>query len=170
MEKLNVILDKYFRGETTLDEEQKLKQYFASTEVAPEHEPFRPLFDVFSEERNEKYQQPISIPLSKPFNRKRFWIQAISFTGIAACFLVFFWIAYNAPTDDYAIVNGKRINNAEFAQQFAETKMNKVNNILENSLKPMQNIEKVRESLKPMHKVEETREKMNEIRNKLQLK
>lgn len=50
-----VILEKYFEGETTLSEETVLKQYFASADVAPEFEMYKPLFGYFEQ---EKAQQP----------------------------------------------------------------------------------------------------------------
>lgn len=170
MEKLNELLEKYFRGETSLSEENELKEYFLSSMVAPEHEMYRTMFEVFEEEKLERID-----PLKKPIeprkrSLKRLWIQAFSYSGIAAAILLTLWIQRPVPSENYAIVSGTRIEDAEFAQKYAERKLNKASEILTNGLKPMQSIDKVRESLKPMQKVSETREKIDEIKNKLQFK
>ena len=43
-ENINTLLDRYFNGETTLEQEQSLRDYFAGSDVAPVHEPLKPLF------------------------------------------------------------------------------------------------------------------------------
>ncbi len=47
---MNDLLDKYWEGTLSLEEEIKLRDYFKSDHVSPEHEPFRDLFDAFDEE------------------------------------------------------------------------------------------------------------------------
>lgn len=42
------LLDRYFAGESSLAEEASLRAYFSSGEVAPEHQPFQPLFDYWT--------------------------------------------------------------------------------------------------------------------------
>ncbi|AWI25823.1 hypothetical protein [Flavobacterium pallidum] len=49
------LLEKYFEGETTIAEEKLLSVYFASADVAPEFEMYKPLFGYFE---SEKSQQP----------------------------------------------------------------------------------------------------------------
>lgn len=44
------LLDKYWDGTTTLAEESDLRSYFASEQVSPAFDSFRPLFQFFSEE------------------------------------------------------------------------------------------------------------------------
>ena len=46
------LLDKYWEGETSLQEEEKLKQYFQNENVAQEHQQFQPLFQFFKEEQD----------------------------------------------------------------------------------------------------------------------
>ncbi|MEM6772891.1 MAG: hypothetical protein AAF597_20095 [Bacteroidota bacterium] len=38
------LLDRYFAGETSLDEEQQLRDYFAAGDIDPAHRPFAPMF------------------------------------------------------------------------------------------------------------------------------
>jgi len=170
MDKMNELLKKYFRGETNLAEEKELKHYFLATQVKPEHEAYRPLFETFDQELNETvpiFQKKI---LSLQSNKKRFWIRTISFSGIAATLLLSLWLIRSQPTDDFAILRGKRIDNPEYAQHYAQNKLDKVNNVLLKSLKPMKSFEIARNGLKPVHKIAETKERMIDIKDKLQYK
>jgi hypothetical protein len=49
--KTAALLEKYFDGETTLAEENEIKAYFASADVAPEFEMYKPLFGYFEQEK-----------------------------------------------------------------------------------------------------------------------
>lgn len=159
MEMMNELLEKYFRAKTTLMEEDELKQYFQSDKIKPEHEMYKPLFTIFEEKGQELVDDPLKkvMPLQKKINR--IWIKTFAYSGIAASIMLALWIQHPQLTEDYAIMNGKRINNPEYAQRIAENKMNKVTEILNRSMKPMQSFGKVRKSLLPMKRIMETREK-----------
>ena len=47
------LLEKYFDGNTSLEEERKLKQYFRSAKVDEEMKPFGPLFQAIDNEQVE---------------------------------------------------------------------------------------------------------------------
>jgi hypothetical protein len=47
------LLDKYFDGQSTLDEERCLRRYFRRRRIPPELKPYQPLFRYFSDERHE---------------------------------------------------------------------------------------------------------------------
>lgn len=49
---IQTLLDKFWEGETTLEEEKLLRDYFAKGPVAPEHRPFAPFFQVLEAERH----------------------------------------------------------------------------------------------------------------------
>lgn len=161
MDIINKIIDKYFNGESSREEEKILKYYFNSNKVAPEHLVFKPLFDAFEIEANESYK------IKKP---KKFFIQKWAFagSGFAAAVLLTLWL-FGSPAfqGDYAIVNGTRINDHELAQQLAESKMNKVGQMLDEKLKPLESIQMVRNSLKPAKKIGEIRDEINCIKQKL---
>ncbi len=44
------LLDRYFAGETTLEEETQLRRYFRRSTIDPQFESLRPLFQFFQEE------------------------------------------------------------------------------------------------------------------------
>jgi len=152
MEKLNELLEKYFRGETTLEDERILKHYFETEQIAPEHEAYRPLFEVFKAEIQETYN-----PAKKQIDKhkksiKRFWIQTISISGIAASILIAIWFQRPQQEEDYVIINGRRINNPEYAQKYAEKKINDANERIQNGLKPLRDMQVLKENIRTSHK------------------
>lgn len=68
---INVLIDKYFEGNTTLAEEQKLKAYFASGNIAEAHKPHQHLFFSINLLKNDTFSKPIKY--KKETNIKRFW-------------------------------------------------------------------------------------------------
>lgn len=171
MERINELLEKYFRGKTSLTEEKTLKEYFASGNVAAEHEPYRALFSVFEAELQEKATAPLLKVLPRQQTVKRLWIRTFAYTGIAATILLAIWVQFpKQQTENYAMVSGNRIEDTEYAQKYAEKKLNKVNQILKNSMRPMRSFQTVRNNLEPLQKIGETQQKLDEIENKIQLK
>jgi len=51
LRKIKQKLEKYFEGQTSLQEEKELKHYFSSQNVAPELLPYRSAFAYFSQEK-----------------------------------------------------------------------------------------------------------------------
>ena len=51
---INALLDRYFEGETTLTEEQQLRDYFTATTVPAELAHFAPMFRVYAEAREAR--------------------------------------------------------------------------------------------------------------------
>jgi hypothetical protein len=170
MEMMNELLEKYFRGETSLAEEKELKQYFSTGEVTAEHEIYRALFEEFELELNETAIAPLKIIIPKQKKIKHVWIRTFALTAIAATLLLLLWIRMPDSTDNYAIIGGNRINNSEFAERYTQKKLNKVNSMLARSMKPIQSLDKVRDNLQPLQSVSDMKDKMNEIQNKLQFK
>ncbi len=72
---IDELLNKYFEGLTDLEEEALLQDYFASGEIAAAHEPYKPLFRYFRQERQSRNPQKIVIPQTKT-NRNRFYVAA----------------------------------------------------------------------------------------------
>lgn len=168
MDKMNELIEKYFRAETSLTEENELKHYFLAGKVLPEHEPYRAIFEAFDQELLETVDLQPKKEIRLQGNTKRFWIQTVSFSGIAATLLLVFWFMWSQQNNDFAVIRGKRINNPEYAQQYTRAKFEKVNQALAKSIEPMESINKVREGIKPVHKINETKKLMKEIKNKLQ--
>jgi hypothetical protein len=148
MERIDKLLDKYFKGETTLAEEAELKQYFANGNIAPEHKPFCALFQAFGEELQQKSTAPMTTVLPTQPSGKRMWVRALVYSGIAASLVLAVWIQRPRQEADYAIIRGQRIDNPEYAQRYAEKKMNDVNEMLQHRLKPLRDAEVLKENLR----------------------
>jgi len=163
MEMMNELLEKYFRGETSLTEEKELKRYFTTGNVVTEHEIYRPLFEVFELELNDTAQSPLLKVIPKQRKIKQIWIKTFAYTGIAASLVLLLWVQFPQTTDNYAVINGKRIDNQEYVQEYAQKKLNNVNEMLKEGLKPMQRMKVVNHTLQPLNVIKETQDKMIEI-------
>jgi len=84
LDNIKSLLEKYFEAETTIAEENELKSYFSSSNVAPELEQYKPMFGYFSE---AKYEQPNhQATIQSKTKRNLTWI------SIAASVVVLFGI------------------------------------------------------------------------------
>ncbi|GAA3737773.1 hypothetical protein GCM10022422_21370 [Flavobacterium ginsengisoli] len=61
LNKIEEILEKYFQGETSIAEENQLKEYFSSSNVAQHLEQYKPMFNYFSQAKEQKstYEIPL---------------------------------------------------------------------------------------------------------------
>jgi hypothetical protein len=71
LNKIEVLLEKYFEGETTIAEEKELKDYFSSSNVATHLEQYRSLFGYFVEAKKEKLVNTISL---QPKKQRTVWL------------------------------------------------------------------------------------------------
>ncbi len=72
------LIEKYNNAETTLVEEQQLRAYFTSDNVAPHLEHYKPMFVYFSQAQQEQYTK--DVPL-KPKRTKMYqWISVAAVT------------------------------------------------------------------------------------------
>jgi hypothetical protein len=170
MEMMKELVEKYFRGETSLVEEKELKQYFSTENVSPELEIYRALFSEFVQELNEKAISPLIKVLPKQRKVKRFWFQSFITSGIAATIVFLLWMQLPQSTENYTIIAGKKIDNTEFTQRYALKKLSKVNVILAKTMSPLKSFNKVRENIEPLKNITDLRLRIEDIQNKLQLK
>lgn len=66
------LLEKYENGETSIKEEQQLKNYFSQETVAPHLEMYKPLFTYFLVNEQEQFTK--DVPLKSKFNINYKWI------------------------------------------------------------------------------------------------
>jgi len=66
------LLEKYENGETSIKEEQQLKNYFSQQTVAPHLEVYKPLFTYFLVNEQEQFTK--DVPLKSKFNINYKWI------------------------------------------------------------------------------------------------
>ena len=80
------LLEKYENGETSLKEEQVLKNYFASDTVAPHLEMYKPMFAYFLGNQQERFTKDVPLKTKTIFNYK--WI---SVAAVAVLMLGFYY-------------------------------------------------------------------------------
>lgn len=78
--KIEQLIEKYFQGETSIAEENELKNYFSSSNVAQHLEYYKPIFGYFSLAKTEQFEK--LIPLKTKKHNKAKWL------SIAASVLV----------------------------------------------------------------------------------
>ena len=81
--KIEILLEKYFRGESSVAEENELRTYFSSSDVAQHLEQYKPLFGYFSLAKRQKFTQEMP-KFEKPENKKR----NLTWLSIAASIVV----------------------------------------------------------------------------------
>jgi len=165
MEMMNELLEKYFRGETSLEDEKELKQYFLTGNVSPDLETYRILFGVFDQELTEKAISPLIKVLPKQRKNKRIWLQSFFTTGIAATIVIVLWVHLPPSSLNYTIIGGTRIDNTEFAQRYAAKKLSKVNNIIARTMSPLKSLNKVREDIEPLKNISDIKLRMDDKQN-----
>jgi len=70
-DKTDLLIEKYFQGETSIAEEKELRDYFSGLNVAQHLEQYRPLFGYFSQAKEQKFKQKIPLQSNK---RKVAWL------------------------------------------------------------------------------------------------
>ncbi|UWY28416.1 hypothetical protein N4T20_00505 [Flavobacterium sp. TR2] len=89
LNKIEDILEKYFQGETSIAEENQLKEYFSSSNVAQHLEQYKPMFGYFSQAKEQKSTYEIPLETKK---RNVAWLSiaasAVVLLGIGTYFFV----------------------------------------------------------------------------------
>lgn len=87
--KIEDILEKYFQGESSIAEENQLKEYFSSLNVAQHLEQYKPMFGYFSQAKEQKSTYEIPLQSKK---RNVAWLSiaasAVVLLGIGTYFFV----------------------------------------------------------------------------------
>jgi len=70
LDNIEKLIDKYFEGETSIAEENELKVYFSSSDVAQHLKQYQPIFGYFSQAKEQQFTQEIPL-LTKSRDQKR---------------------------------------------------------------------------------------------------
>lgn len=90
------LLDSYFEGKTSLEQERQLKAYFSAKTVAPELEQYKSLFVFLKEEQKQSISEDFSFQQHqqtkiKQMRTRRFWWSVAA----SVCLLVVSWWSFN---------------------------------------------------------------------------
>lgn len=115
------LINKYFDGETTCEEERQLRQAFTQG-VIPQHlEVYRPMFAFLDKENREnKVIPPKTVRKAIPFRRRLIY----TLSSLAAVALIVLAIAgitryHTATPDNYVIIDGKYYTNTQLVHKEA---------------------------------------------------
>ena len=154
-----ILIEKYFRAETTLEEEMILRNYFTSGEVDQEWLPYKTLFDTFTVVGKERSTSDHSfIPKKKqriPIFENRKWLFAIK--AVASCILIVLVVSlmknsydkYAIQRDTFIVMNGKRINDSEMAVKYANKQLAKSSQKIKKGLSKLEKLKKIQKLNKP---------------------
>jgi hypothetical protein len=116
-EDIKILMDKYFEGTTTCEEERQLRSFFATDEVPDEWAVYKPIFACLDEER-QKVMTVQHTARRRPLYLHYLW------GSIAAAILIVLGIAgydYLSQQDtNYVIINGEKSTDIRLARQQAQ--------------------------------------------------
>lgn len=168
MNNIDNILNNYFEGSTTPDEEKRLKEYFRSSNVLPQHELYKPLFAALDREKQivaPKFIIPTERGNLKQFSMQKKWISAACIA--ASIILVLFLFPFNrnnSSEDEYLVyINGRAISNPEKAQEYAEKMVAQANEIIRTSYEPFVEANMIQEELDADKIFDNLSQKVNNI-------
>ncbi|MDR0363945.1 MAG: hypothetical protein LBH92_02870 [Bacteroidales bacterium] len=140
-EDIKLLLEKYFEGNTSLSEEESLRNYFMSDMVADNLLKYKPIFVFFAESRENNAIEYSAEHIAIPVNRKRVIIRAL--TTVAACGLILLGIfllpkGQNTAIPDlscsgtYIMIEGECFNDPDLVFLHAEQTLNDLSLLFEN--------------------------------------
>ena len=128
------MLNKYFEGETSIEDERMLRAYF-NKEYLPDHlKELAPIFTYIEDEQTAlealkeiKDAAPTFIKKKKLILSRSFYICAVAAACIATVFFLFSPGKSNSEANEsYAWINGERITNKDEIIMFAEKSLDNV--------------------------------------------
>ena len=180
-QKMNDLLQRYFDGATTLDEERILKRYFAGSDIYESHRAYQPMFAFFAQEREVEltglkpdFGEDCAVEEFKVSRIHIFksWNLGI-ISAIAASIALLLWIGLaQTKTDDFIyFVNGQRIYDQTAAIALAEDKLQMLAEsmqIARNSMAALEKLQESNQSLMQLNKISEAYRQIEEVGAKME--
>ena len=98
LDRIEKILEKYFEAATSIAEEKELKDYFASSDVAPHLEQYKPIFGYATQAKQEQFTSMI------PFKTKKrniaVWLSVAASVLVLLSVGLFTYNHYNQSTSE----------------------------------------------------------------------
>ncbi len=154
------LIDKYYKGETSLDEEKLLRDTLPSEEIKDEHTYDQLLFKTFQEEKEEQapsstkvFFQTINKPHKFIFSHKRMLYLT---SGITACLIFVIGIIFyqlEQKNAAYVMINGVRINDKKLAVELVNENLYRVSTMIDRGLEPLNKAERMEKKLDSILKI-----------------
>lgn len=108
LDRIEILLEKYFEAETSIAEEKELKDYFASLDVAQHLEQYKPIFGYAAQAKQEQFTA--TIPLKTKKRTKVVWLSVAASVAVLLGVGLFTFNHYNEPEyQDLGVVNDPEI-------------------------------------------------------------
>lgn len=168
MNGIDNLLEKYFNGITSTEEEKRIRKYFEGSSVLAEHEMYRPLFATFCKEKMVKSPE-IAIQVKKvkryPFSQRVIGLLA----GAAAIALLIIGFSTLNRTQrqhqEYVVImNGKEVINQSEARQYAEQIFRETEKIVESSYQSLREVADIKKDLNAEKILMETDQTIEQIK------
>ncbi len=133
---INNLLNKYFEGETTLEDELQLGIYFNQKDLPDHLKELAPIFNYIKDERVALVaikEITDALPQSvKPLKRKQTLIRSFFISTVAAASIIALFFLFSpgnkntGASESYAWINGVQITNKNEIKIFAERSLDNV--------------------------------------------
>ncbi|SFA73450.1 hypothetical protein SAMN05660845_0289 [Flavobacterium swingsii] len=94
--KIEILIEKYFQGETSIAEEKELRSYFSSQDVAPHLEQYKAIFGYFTQTKKQEFEQEIPQITKK---RNVMWLSVAASVVVLLGVATFYMINTNEPVN-----------------------------------------------------------------------
>jgi hypothetical protein len=169
---IEILIEKYFEGLTSIEEERLLKDFFASGGFPEEMKPVAAMFGYFEVEKEVNLDPDFSDEFIRQINEKRmipfyqnrkFWYY---FSGVAASiiFLItFFYENQNSPIKS-------KYTNEEAQLAYLQTKeaLAFVSEKFNAGVKPLHQIEKIKENADRISQISKFNQSINKVNNNVE--
>ncbi len=174
MNNIDNILEKYFEGISSPNEEKTLKAYFRGYEILPQHEVYKPLFVAFDAEKQivaPEFEIPVANANKKRGFYRKLWISAISAAAITLLIVILFPFNNQSTiqSDDYRVfINGIEVRNPQKAQQYAEKMFRQADEIIRAGYKPVVEVNAIQTNMDADKMFSNVSDKINYIESIMQ--
>jgi len=144
---INAFLEKYWAGESSLEEEQSLREYFSAGNIETEHKEAAVLFGVFNTERDIVADKAVKDLLPQIPSTPKAKIRHFTWTRIAASVMLIFtmlagWNYFTAPQNNQTAAV-EEISDPEEAYRVTMEALAYLSNKYDKGAKPLQTLKKV---------------------------
>ncbi|WP_264522077.1 hypothetical protein [Flavobacterium sp. N1994] len=95
LDRIEKLIEKYFEAETSIAEEKELKEYFASSDVAPPLKQYQPLFGYVVQTKQEQFNA--TIPLNTKKRNSVVWLSVAASVVVLLGVSLFTYHYFNQP-------------------------------------------------------------------------
>ncbi|MDR1672745.1 MAG: hypothetical protein LBS09_04695 [Bacteroidales bacterium] len=130
------LLERYFEGTSSDEDEQRLRTYFISAHVADEWQPYRPIFECIARKRRER-----ETPVRQMSHYGKYWV----WTAAAACIALAVWLPSRFAqrqqpvtcTGTFVMVDGHCSNDLELVKKYAILTLDRMSEPSEEQYDPL---------------------------------